>query len=266
MDDLHAEIQRDLGLRLRIWNALRRAPRAKRNKRPLIDCLTLAYDAFAQNLERAGKLTMERVDGILPVLCAWLDRAGWPRPPILGAQPTRRIRYRFDLMEADGSTTAELRPSADQTDRVSLKQSWTVEVLEGLLSHHVACWKARVQLREAEAKPLDAAVDRIRSDSAQKDPAEELSTNPPMRVPEPATAAEPLRIQFPKRAEYLKARMDERKWTARKLEDKGGPDHRYGEKALRGEEVQERVLVSFARGLSAHKGFPAVERWQIPND
>jgi hypothetical protein len=186
-DDLLAEIQRDPGLHQKIWDALRRAQKAKRNKRRLDECLAVAYDAFAEDLERSGKLTLERVDSILTVLCSWLDRASWP-VPILGAQPTRPIRYRFDLVEAQDSTAVKLRHAA---------ASWTVEVLERLLADHLAYWRIRVQSREAKEKPKISvftephtpipAADRIRSDSDQKDPAEVL--DPPTRVEASSAAA-----------------------------------------------------------------------------
>jgi hypothetical protein len=85
---------------------------------------------------------------------------------------------------------------------------------------------------------------------------------------EPVAAVEPPseEILFVKRAAWFQARLDERKWTVRKLEEKGGPDHRTAKKVLRGEDVQERVLESIACGLSKYKKLPPVVKWEIPRD
>jgi len=85
---------------------------------------------------------------------------------------------------------------------------------------------------------------------------------------EPVAAVEPPseEILFFKRAARFQARLDERKWTVRKLEEKGGPDHRTAKKVLRGEDVQERVLESIARGLSKYKKLPPVVKGEIPRD
>jgi hypothetical protein len=268
-DDLLAEIRRDLPLRQKIWDDLRRAQKAKRNKRPLDECLALAYDAYARNLERPGKLTLERVDGILPVLRPWIKQAGWPPPILRRAPPTRPIRYRFGLMEAQDSTAAEFRHAA---------ASWTVEVLERLLNDHLAYWRIRVQSREAKEKPKISVftepqppvleADIISSKLEEKHPAaEELSPDLPIPVPEQAAAAEP--PPFPKRAAWLDAILKELGGLSPlDLETKRGQrgiEHRTTQKILDGLGVRDDVLKRLADLLSQMTG-RKIDARDIPND
>jgi hypothetical protein len=76
--------------------------------------------------------------------------------------------------------------------------------------------------------------------------------------------------QFPKRAEWLKAKLAERKWSKHNLQHHGGPEHRTTQKILDGMKVQDDVLRKVISGLqskAAHKEhrFPAVSESDIPN-
>ena len=77
--------------------------------------------------------------------------------------------------------------------------------------------------------------------------------------------------QFPKRATWLKAKLEEREWNKHNLQQSGGPEHRTTQKILDGLNVQEDVLRKVLAGLRSkqtHKGFnllPLTEQ-DIPND
>jgi hypothetical protein len=77
--------------------------------------------------------------------------------------------------------------------------------------------------------------------------------------------------QFPNRARWLEARLDEREWNKHELQRYGGPEHRTTQKILDGSNIQQDVLRKVIVGLNSkltHKGryLPAIKESDIPND
>jgi DNA-binding Xre family transcriptional regulator len=70
--------------------------------------------------------------------------------------------------------------------------------------------------------------------------------------------------EFPKRAEWLKARLKERAWDENDVHRQRGPDRKTVQKILRGEAVREDILEKLAKALSAKKN--EVDLLDIPSD
>ena len=72
--------------------------------------------------------------------------------------------------------------------------------------------------------------------------------------------------QFPNRAVWLKARLEERGWNKHQLASNNGPDHKTTQKILDGVPVGTSVLDKVARALSTKRGIAPVTLTQIPLD
>jgi hypothetical protein len=70
--------------------------------------------------------------------------------------------------------------------------------------------------------------------------------------------------EFPKRAEWLKARLKERSWVKSEIGRRSGPDRKTVTKILNGETVRDDVLDRLARALSAK--YRKVDITDIPSE
>ena len=70
--------------------------------------------------------------------------------------------------------------------------------------------------------------------------------------------------EFPRRADWLRARLKERNWWQSDINRQSGPDRKTIRKILNGEPVREDVLDRLAKALS--RKYHAVDITDIPTD
>lgn len=75
---------------------------------------------------------------------------------------------------------------------------------------------------------------------------------------------EQIEADFPKRADWLRARLKERNWRQSDINRHSGPDRKTVRRILNGEAVREDVLDRLARALSGK--FHAVDVTDIPSE
>jgi len=71
---------------------------------------------------------------------------------------------------------------------------------------------------------------------------------------------------FPKRAAWLRERLDEREWSKHDLNAQRGPDHKTIQKILNGKQVQGLVIERTVRALNKHPRAARVAISSVPND
>lgn len=72
--------------------------------------------------------------------------------------------------------------------------------------------------------------------------------------------------EFPNRAVWLKARLEERAWNKHDLSRCGGLEHRTVQRMLNGLKVQDGILEKVAKGLSVHRKAKPVTSSDVPVD
>lgn len=115
----------------------------------------------------------------------------------------------------------------------------------------------KMRLAERVAHFTAQALRCAREAAGSTPSAQPVAQKPPARATPSQVAP-----SFPIRAEWLRDRLAERKWTAQDLDRFGGPNWRTTRKILQGEPVRQVVLEKIAHGLSTKAG--RVSSGQIP--
>jgi hypothetical protein len=257
-EELHSEIREEL------WRA---HTLLRSGKASLIDCLEIVYDAYAKYaLTKPLELTRDVLTKEIPEWMAkWVLFLRWPLLPHHQSDKIRDDMLGWSVPPAGASVPGGMTFGVGNERR-------TVQLIKSRIFPRIGYWLTRLPQAPAVA-PENPGGPNVAGVPATETEGNQDSSAPPDLIAQRANpgnavvAPTKLPRRYPNRATWLRARLDERGWTPRDLQEAGGPEHRTTTgKILEGEAVQRRVLKSLARGLSEHKDFPPVRRQDIPNE